>query len=73
MSVFISVEFENARKLAQAQNLAEAELAYRNLLEKPAGSDEKAIQVQEQGLYELGKLYRDHKYASFYDCKTRLF
>lgn len=54
-------ELENARQLAQAQKLAEAEAAYRTLLEKTAGSDEKAIQIQEQGLYELGKLYRDHK------------
>lgn len=63
MSTPTSVELENARKLAQGQKLAEAEAAYRALLEKPAGSNEKAIQVQEQGLYELGKLYRDHKYV----------
>ena len=56
-------ELENARKLATADKLAEAEAAYRSLLEKPAGNNEKAIQVQELGLYELGKLYRDHKYA----------
>lgn len=56
-------ELEAARKFAAAEQLAEAEVAYRSLLEKPAGKDEKAVQIQEQALYELGKLYRDHKYV----------
>lgn len=60
-----SVELESARTLATANKLAEAEFAYRNLLETPLppANNEKAIQIQEQALYELGKLYCDHKYV----------
>lgn len=65
MSESIQAQLETARKLIKAEKLAEAESAYRTLLEKSAGSDEKAIQAQEQALYELGKLYRDHKYVFF--------
>lgn len=61
MSESLQSELENARKLVSSGKLAEAESLYREILQKPAGSNEKAIQVQEQGLYELGKLYRDHK------------
>jgi hypothetical protein len=63
MSESIQAELEAARKLAKADKLAEAENAYRGLLEKSVGSNEKAIQVQEHALYELGKLYRDHRYV----------
>lgn len=65
MSESIQAQLETARKLIKTEKLAEAENAYRTLLEKSAGSDEKAIQAQEQALYELGKLYRDHKYVFF--------
>lgn len=61
MSAPTSADLETARSFAKDGQLADAESAYRTLLQKPAGTDEKAVQIQELALYELGKLYCDHK------------
>lgn len=73
MSESIQAELETARKLAKSDKLTEAENAYRGLLEKSAGSNEKAIQAQEQALYELGKLYRDHRYVCLLWMRSIVF
>lgn len=61
MSLPTQADLDIAREFSKANKLAEAEAAYRGLLEKSAQKDEKAVQIQELALYELGKLYCDHK------------
>lgn len=55
---------ESARAATKDSDLAKAEHLYKEILSKPAGTSEKAIADQEIALYELGALYRDHKYVT---------
>ncbi|KAK9450950.1 uncharacterized protein V1518DRAFT_412142 [Limtongia smithiae] len=49
-----------AQAAAKTDDLAKAEHLYKTLLAEKVGRNEKAIAEQEQALYELGALYRDH-------------
>lgn len=61
MSEALNKKLESARAYAKNQQLAEAESTYRAILQTPAESDTKIIAIQENALYELGKLYQEHK------------
>ncbi|KAK9331708.1 hypothetical protein V1520DRAFT_290292 [Lipomyces starkeyi] len=56
---------QEARAAAKLDNLAKAEHLYKEVLSNSAGTNEKAIAEQETALYELGTLYRDHKYVLY--------
>lgn len=57
----VETQLETARKFAKNQQLAEAENAYRGILESNTASNSITAGVQENALYELAKLYQQHK------------
>lgn len=62
MGASIETQLDSARSFVKNQQLAEAESAYRNILQSPPGTSTNAIATQETALYELGKLYQEHGY-----------
>lgn len=61
MSTSIENQLKSARKYAKDQQLAEAESAYRGILESTTTSSATVVEAQEHALYELAKLYQEHK------------
>lgn len=61
MTQKIEEQLQFAREFAKNQQLAESESTYRSILQTPAQHNSIIIATQETALYELGKLYQEHK------------